>query len=241
MLPTAHRCLFAALILCVTFPGYAARKERPFSLSVIMGTSLNTISSTDDMHYFFSPTSKSEPNIGYSWALETDFKLADFFSLVTGVHYEAKKGQHTSHALVEFTGDPMAHDFRSVTELTYMTVPINCKIGNVFGNHWVNVRLGPEASIQVEKKNAWYVDNQEMMPGEISWNGTSYLAVPVINLNKSDISFLCGLEYGYRIGSNGFFLAGNYAWGLRNLVLTGPSGEAYNRSAVFLAGFRRFF
>jgi hypothetical protein len=216
--------------------------EHPFSLSVLLGMGYNTISSNNDVNYFFAPTSKVEPNIGYNWALETDFKLSSFFSLVTGLDYEAKKGQYTSETQVQFAGDPAVHDFKSNTDLYYLSIPINFKIGYSFGNQWANIRLGPIISLLMEQENAWYIDNQNAEAvGYYYLSDGSTQSVPQVEINGSDLSFLFGGEYGYRFGINGFFAACNYEYGLRNLVESGPSGEAFNRSIVLFIGYRRFF
>ncbi|MGB7568417.1 MAG: outer membrane beta-barrel protein [Chitinivibrionales bacterium] len=239
------------LTVCISLCAFAlvfqtqpcqAEPEHPFSLSVLLGMGYNTISSDNDLHYFFAPTSEVRPNIGYNWALETDFKLSSFFSLVTGLDYEAKKGQYTSETQVQFSGDPAVHDFKSNIDLYYLSIPINFKIGYTFRNQWANIRLGPVISVLMEQENAWYIDNQNAeATGYYYSSDGSTQAVPGVAISGSDLSFLAGAEYGYRLGINGFFVACNYEYGLRNIVTAGPSGQAYNRSIVLFLGYRRFF
>jgi hypothetical protein len=202
----------------------------------------NTISSDNDLQYFFEPTSKVEPNIGYIWALELDYKLSSFFLLSTGIRYDANKGQHTTEAQVIFDGDASTHDFESATELDYVSIPINFKIGHPFGKHWVNIRMGPLVSFNVGKRISWTIDHQKIQAGEsfVDANG-NWHSVPEVDIDHMDLSFVVGLEYGYRLGANGFFISCNYENGLRNIVTAGPTGEAFNRSGVLLVGYRRFF
>jgi len=207
-----------------------------------MGMGYNTISSNNDLQYFFAPTSKVEPNIGYNWALELDYKLSSFFALTTGLRYDANKGQHTTQTQVQFDGDQAFHDFESTTGLDYITIPINFKIGHSFGKHWANIRMGPLIALNVGQRNSWTIDHQTFRSGEYFFdaNGNAQW-VPEVDIDHFDLSFLFGVEYGYRLGANGVFISCNYENGLRNIVTTGPAGEAFNRSGVLLIGYRRFF
>ncbi len=221
-------------------------EKQKMSISVLLGANTSYITATQDLEYYFSPTSEVKNGTGYDWGIEVTYRLADFLGISIGIHY-VRKGQYSEETQVTFGSATQLHTFESKTDLIYLSFPVNARLGYQLNRHRLDLRFGPVASKLVESDVWWKIDQSVFRneiptgidePVEPNYRSPSPIGVSIDNY---DVGFLTGLEYTFYFGNNGARIGVSHERGIRNIVLHGPIGEAYNRSWSFYAGFDHVF
>jgi hypothetical protein len=180
------------------------------------------------MKMFFAPTSKTQNVIAPVTGLEAELNTGAGVLLLGGIRYY-KKGQNSLAAKVYFQDDLYLHDFSSTAELTYVACPLAVKGGvNKYGIY-CHGKLGLTPARIFSDSVSWTIDGQAARPGS--------MRVPEIKISWWDVAVVYGLEAGYSLGENTFFIACDWENGLNSIGLKMP-GTAFNRSTAFVFGYR---
>ncbi len=199
------------------------------SVSLSGGVTNSHIVSTKHLDYYFAPTSQVKHKISTNVQIEYEISYAHIIGFACGLHFQ-KVGQYTEKTTVEIQNDPFLHDFESRAEIFYVSVPFNIKLGYLLRSHWLAVRFGPVVSYQGDYKVHWKIDDQ-----------INTAITPKVSISSYDVRLLWGMEYGVKFKNNGIFCYTNYQYGVKDIVHSEISGNAYNHLWNYTIGYKRFF
>ena len=220
----------AVMALAVATEGSAASPIH-YSVSGMIGGTSSEVAATGLMADYFAPTARTEATRSLRGGVECEALLWKWLGVSLGARYQ-QAGQHTRTTTVLYADDVFPHEFTSSIRMDYVAVPLCLKAGISAKRGWILARAGVSPAYLLHSKAAWTIDGVRVEPGT--------MRMPDVRIDTYDMSLIVGAEAGIRLRNNGVFALVQYDRGVHNIA-SGLSGKAYNRSAGFCAGYRRFF
>lgn len=227
--------LFIVLSVSSVFSNeiFGKKDKQVFSISAAGGMSQSFVRASGRMEDYFAPVDKVVERRGFTPRFTFAYHINSLFDVSTGLYIE-RRGQKTEETEIKLETDPFLHDFKTLNNFKYATIPLTVKAGYHFEHQWFKLCAGMAGSILLKDSTSWVIDGREINPDK-----SSALEIPAVNISDSDFRINGGLEYGVIFGTQGVFAGFEYDFGVRE-ISSGLKGKAYNQAWTAYLGFRKY-
>ncbi|HUI93415.1 MAG TPA: outer membrane beta-barrel protein [Chitinivibrionales bacterium] len=225
-------CIWLALFSVSSFAQPLAVGGVPlrFSFALTAGASQSSIAADSLLASYFAPNASVVHIIGPAIGLDYEIRIGRFAAVSLGTEYQVR-GENTNKTAVMFTDDIFQHDLATTAELRYLAFPLVVKGGYCGPAGWIYAKAGVTGSWLLGSTLKWLIDGREATPGSTH--------MPYVGIYGNDFGVLGGLEAGMSFGRHGFFVSGEYLYGLTS-ISSDLSGTAFNRATEVTVGYRFF-